>query len=361
MYQLSKDERIKLAQFYLESKSVVLTQRKFKRHFSVRTAPTRKTILRITEKLLAHGDVRNRNKGNCGPKISVSTPETIKKLEEVVERTPKVSVRRLSQRVHVSRSSTHRLLKNTLCLTPYKIQVHQTLTEVDCEGRITFCQWLKQKCEANLDFINNVWFSDESHFHLNSNMNRQNCRSWGKTPPDEVLQRPLHSPKVTVWCALSAQGIIGPFFFEDRNGNTMTINKDRYIAILKKFWQTLTRKCVDTLHQQWMQQDGAPPHTALASLEWLSEHFDARIISRGSAINWPAHSPDLSPLDFFLWGELKAKVYETAPESLEDLKSKIKMAARRIHVETCNRVVRELVRRASVCIERNGTHFEHLL
>ena len=328
MDRLSQDERIKVVRFYLETKSIVLTQRKFKRHFSVRTAPTRKTIQRITEKFLAHGTVQNQNKGNCGPKSTKSTSQTIKKLKDAVRQTPRISVRRLAQRIHVSRSTTHRLLKNTLCLTPYKISVHHSLTEVDCEERVAFCKWLKERCDVSEGFISNIWWSDEAHFHLNGQVNRQNYRFWGEAPPDEVLQKPLHSPKVTVWCALSAQGVIGPFFFEDRDGNTTTINKDRYISVLQKFWRALLKKCADTLHQQWMQQDGATPHTARTSLEWLSGHFDARIISRRSAIPWPAHSPDLTPLDFFLWGELKSRVYESEPESLDDLKSKIKMAVR---------------------------------
>ena len=38
---------------------------------------------------------------------------------------------------------------------------------------------------------------------------------------------------------------------------------------------------------------------------------------------WPPRSPDLTPLDFFLWGHVKTIVYATNPRSLEDLKAKI--------------------------------------
>lgn len=361
MDHLSTDQRTKVVQFYLETKSIILTQRKFKRHFSTRGVPTRKTILRTTEKFIAFGTVKNQNKNKTGPKRTVSTSATIKKLKDTVRQAPKTSVRRLALQTHVSRTTTHRLLKNTLCLRPYKIPVHQSLTEVDCEERVTFCQWLKQKCNSSESFIDNIWFSDESHFLLNGQENRQNTRFWGKNPPDEVRQRPLHSPKVTVWCALSSQGIIGPFFFEDRNGNAMTINKERYISILNQFWRALRSKCADTLQQQWVQQNGATSHTARVSMEWLSEHLEGRLISRRSAVGWPAHSPDLTPLDFYLWGELKSQVYESMPETLEDLKRKIKTAIRGIRVETCGRVVREALHRACVCLERNGAHFEHVL
>ena len=35
----------------------------------------------------------------------------------------------------------------------------------------------------------------------------------GRTKPHEVHQRPLHSPEVTVWCAVGKVGVIGPHFF----------------------------------------------------------------------------------------------------------------------------------------------------
>ena len=32
-------------------------------------------------------------------------------------------------------------------------------------------------------------------------------------------------------------------------------------------------------------------------------------IGQGGPVPWPARSPDLNPLDFWLWGHLKAMVY----------------------------------------------------
>ncbi|EZA48673.1 hypothetical protein X777_13179, partial [Ooceraea biroi] len=40
----------------------------------------------------------------------------------------------------------------------------------------------------------------------------------------------------------------------------------------------------------------------------LNESFPDRWIGRGGRISWPARSPDLMPLDFFLWGHLKNEV-----------------------------------------------------
>lgn len=57
------------------------------------------------------------------------------------------------------------------------------------------------------------------------------------------------------------------------------------------------------------QQDGAPPHFALRVRERLNEKFPGQWIGRGGPILWPPRSPDLSPLDFFLWGYVKDTVY----------------------------------------------------
>ena len=53
--------------------------------------------------------------------------------------------------------------------------------------------------------------------------------------PDEVLQRPLHSVKCTVWVAILKYGITGSFWFENDIEETMTVNKECYIVVLNKF------------------------------------------------------------------------------------------------------------------------------
>ena len=65
------------------------------------------------------------------------------------------------------------------------------------------------KMEENEEWIDNGWFSDEAHFHLNGYINSNNNVYWGTSPPQEVLQRPLHSSKVTTWCAMNSKTIIG--------------------------------------------------------------------------------------------------------------------------------------------------------
>jgi hypothetical protein len=70
----------------------------------------------------------------------------------------------------------------------------------------------------------------------------------------------------------------------------------------------------------WSQQDGAPPHYAINVLRYLDQVLPGRWICRRDPMEWPARSP---PLDFFLGGYLKSKVYNNRPNNLEDLKQVI--------------------------------------
>ena len=103
---------------------------------------------------------------------------------------------------------------------------------------------------------------------------------WGAAPPEEVLQRPLHSIKCTAWVAISTHGIIGPYSFEDENERAQTVNTERYVAVLRKFWTSLGRRRGFYRDDQWFQQDGATPHTSNHTLDWLRERFQERLISR---------------------------------------------------------------------------------
>ncbi|GFT92585.1 hypothetical protein TNCV_1480781 [Trichonephila clavipes] len=53
-----------------------------------------------------------------------------------------------------------------------------------------------------------ILFSDEAHFWLNGYVNKQNCRIESEANPQVYVKTPLHSEKLTVWCALWAGGIL---------------------------------------------------------------------------------------------------------------------------------------------------------
>jgi len=123
---------------------------------------------------------------------------------------------------------------------------------------------------------------------------------------------------VTVWCEVYSHGIISPNFFENVKGRTVTVHAKWYTVTLKTFLCNELHP-----HQQdllWFQQDGATAHTAEISMHVFRTMFPGRLISCLGDITWPARSPDHAVLDYFLWGHVKSKVYETRPANIADLK-----------------------------------------
>lgn len=77
--------------------------------------------------------------------------------------------------------------------------------------------------------------SDEAHFYLHGHVNKHNYRFWGTKNPQIIQEPRLHDERVTVWCGICADRIIGPFFFEDQNGKAITVNGERYRTMIDTF------------------------------------------------------------------------------------------------------------------------------
>ena len=210
------------------------------------------------------------------------------------------------------------------------------------------------------DFLDNAWCSDGAHFLLSGHVDSKNNIFCGSTHPKHCLQRPLHSVKCTAWVAITKHSIIGPFWFEDDNERSVTINTERFIQVLGKFWTALGRQRGVVKVLQWFQQDGATPHFSNDSLAWRQQCFPDRLISRRCDLQWSLHSSDLNPPDFYLWGYLKDRVYGNNPQTIPDLKAAITAAIRVIPREECGRVIENFARRIQMCLQRWGAHLEHI-
>lgn len=109
------------------------------------------------------------------------------------------------------------------------------------------------------------------------------------------------------------------------------------------------------------QHDGAPTHSSRNVRRFLDATYTNRWIGRGGPQHWPARSPDLTPVDFFLWGHLKNYIYREPLRNREELHNRIVEAVASISPEMIRNTQRSLLRRARLCIDTNGAQFEHLL
>ena len=75
-------------------------------------------------------------------------------------------------------------------------------------------------------------------------------------------------------------------------------------------------------------------------------------------ITWPPRSPDLTPLDFYLWGHIKSLVYVKNYENLTDLKNSISAAFQEVTQETVSASIKNLEKRLKLVVQNGGAHIE---
>ena len=169
----------------------------------------------------------------------------------------------------------------------------------------------------------------------------------------------MHPELVTIWCGFWSRSIIGPFFFENEQGEAITINGDRYRAMLNEF--LLTKIEEEDIGNIWFQQDGATFYTAEATLYVLRPIFEDRNISRRADVVWPPRSCDLKPLDYYLWGAVRDKCYADKPETIHNLKDNIREAIGEIHLHIVDNVVKNWSDRVGYCMASRDSHLNEII
>ena len=227
---------------YIETKSYKVVQTRFCRKFNFNTFLEKSQIFLWYHNFQTYGTVDKRSKKTENPssvrKLSARSADNVQASRVSVGRSPKKSIRRRSSELGISRSSLHRILTQDLHLYPYRIQIKHKLTTTDMQKRVEMCHWFQNTIECDPEFLNHVWFSDEAHFMLSS-MSTARIIYSGVHKHQKRCFRGHYTLKCTAWVAISKHGIIGPYWFEDDNEKALTVTKERYIAVLNKFWMNL--------------------------------------------------------------------------------------------------------------------------
>lgn len=239
---------------------------------------------------------------------------------------------------------------------PYHVVLHQALKEEDFNRRLDYCHWMLGMIRENREFLFQILWTDEATFNSDGRVNRHNMHYWSAENP-HWLREVQHQGRwsLNVWCGILGGRIIGPYFFEESlNGNVFLDFLVNQLPLL------LEDVPLETRQNLFLQLDGCPAHFAITVREHINAVFQQRWIGRGNLFPWPPRSPDLTCLDFYLWGRIKDIVFRTQPTTREDMKDRIRNAIRNIPRAEIEAAVLSTHERLQQCIERDGQHFEHL-
>jgi len=111
----------------------------------------------------------------------------------------------------------------------------------------------------------------------------------------------------------------------------------------------------------YYQHDGVSSHFSQVVRQYLNHKLPNWWTGCGSIQNWPPWSPDLNPLDYHVWGYMKAMVSARKVNVREKLLQRTFSAARSIkNAAVLCKVTSSLVTRVRKCIQIDGGHFEQL-
>ncbi|GBO09334.1 hypothetical protein AVEN_124315-1 [Araneus ventricosus] len=123
---------------------------------------------------------------------------------------------------------------------------------------------------------------------------------------------------INVWCEIFNDRLIGPVFYEG------TLTGQRHLELLQDVITDFVENLpLHQLRNIWFQHEGFPTHKISNVKQFLLETFQNQVIGYGGFVMWPPRSPDLTTLNFFLWGHIKGHAYTTPPPTLQDLRRRI--------------------------------------
>lgn len=343
----SRDYVMMLRAYFLAGESLAAARRLYGELYPNARLPDESTFLRVYQNALDYGQFQEptHTQGRGRPSYNIYDD-----VLDWFEEDPRRSTNEAARHFGISQYCAWRIVSSS-GQHPYHFRKVQELSQSDRAPRMQFCEWLLDHHHEN------ILFTDECLFTRIGLFNCHNEHYWDYVNPHNVRQHSFQNRfSVNVWAGIINGHVIGPHFISDR------LTGQRYLRMLPRLLDDVPLIYLRD-SAMYYQHDGAPPHYAIVVREYLTERFGDRWIGRGGPVPWPARSPDLTPLDFYLWSEIKRRVYVTEPTSGVDLKRRIRAAFRDVKRQTD--VLWSLkdngLKRARLCLRQSGGHFEQLL
>ena len=294
---------------------------------------------------------RYRETGEVTSKTSPGRPRLLSPREErelalTVRREPTTLASTLTcafsspERKPVSTRTVRRTL-NRAGLHASKMRIKPRLTPAQRQARL---EWARKYANRPATFWDTVIFSDESSFHTNEVERGRYVWRF----PHEELEPPMVQPKVKfgghklqVWGCICSAGVGYPCALPEG------IDGPTYVTVLEDELAKTIRYYFTGFKGVVFQQDGAGPHLAKVVLDYFRKQ-------KFSVLPWPAHSPDLSPIEN-LWADLKKRlVVNHGPIAKADLWRVVEDEWNATPNEYCKNLFSSMPERLAAVIKAKG-------
>jgi hypothetical protein len=180
--------------------NAVAAVEEYRRRFPDRRIPSRRVFTRIHQTLRDTG---------CLPSVAVRSEREVvgtinmrENILEMVQRSPRLSTRRMASRIRVSRMQVWRTLREE-DFYPYHDQTVQHLEPGDHAQRMDLCHWI----QAHPELLVVILFTDEASFTRDGVNNSRNVHTWSHDNPHATTVTNFHMRfSLNVWGGVIGNG-----------------------------------------------------------------------------------------------------------------------------------------------------------
>ena len=281
----------------------------------------------------------------------VRTKNVIRKVKERLKRKPRQSARKLAKRLDISERSMNRIIKDDLHLHAYHVTIEPKLSDLHKKQRLSFAYWVRKN--LRIEDHRKILFSDEKYFSMDGIYNRQNDRVYAasRDEADEhggTMQRSKFPKHIMVWLGASRNGLTGSIIFEPGQ----TLAHENYIDVVLPHALSEGRRLIGDGFIY--QQDNATPHTHSKTQAWCANNFP-RFINKEK---WPANSPDLNVLDYYVWDAIGNNMNWKHVHNYETLRQEIKKGIANISRDDLVRSIENWSTRILSIIKTKGDYIK---
>ncbi len=229
--------------------------------------------------------------------------------------------------------------------------VPHDLKDRDIQKRLDFCLELLNQHNRDPRCMDWVMTTDESWIHLWDPRSRMANREWLASDENrgQVVWHEISVKKVMLIPFFNHLGLVHWEIFENQ-----TINKFVFKAFIERVQSSLRlrRACKwGNIEEYLIHMDNASPHRALIIKNCLQA-------MKWSVLKHPPYSPDLSPVDFFLFPRLKKKLKGINFPNLRSLREAIDTELGLIASWEWQACFDDWITHCRKCVLHEGRYFE---
>jgi histone-lysine N-methyltransferase SETMAR len=278
--------------------------------------------------------------------------QVIAKVNAVVMRDRRLTIREIAEEVGLSTFSAHSIVTEDLAMKRVSAKfVPKLLTAEQKQLRVEVSQDMLDSTNSDPDFLNTIITGDESWVYGYDPETKSQSSQWkhSSSPRPKKARQVRSNVKVMLTAFFDSRGVV----HHEYAPQGQTINKEYYRDVLRRLRDAVRRKRQDLWSTgNWrLHHDNAPAHSSHLIQTFLAKN-------QTPVLQQAPYSPDMAPCDFWLFRKLKRPLKGTRFQTREDIMAATTAELNSIPKEAFSACFQQWRHRWEKCVESQGNYFE---